>query len=414
MRSSLFSAMLVLTLLVPMVARGQLYTEDFDADHSANWLLSANEGFGTSPSDGLGDPDASADFFFDYSTVGIPSAPHSTGGSTRGMKIQANLIAGIFGGASASPVGQSFTGDYKLNVDVWGNYVGDPTLGVDPGGNGQTMMTTYGILTDGATGVVPGVADAVWFGATVDGGSGADFRAYSIERTISYQVPPDATVLDGVGQPVDGHANYLAGSRNNTASLYADNFGGATVPAAQTNLFAEQFGTTPAGSTGMAWHDVEISKVGNLVTWKIDGVELITLDMTNFTTQPDGNNIFLGHSDINAGSSAEPDRFDLEFALYDNVKVEAIVGVPGDYNNNGTVDAADYVLYRKGIAPLTNEVAGVTPGTTTPEDYDAWRARFGNPPGSGSLADGAAVPEPQTIAFVMIGLLLGGIGRRRK
>jgi hypothetical protein len=49
----------------------------------------------------------------------------------------------------------------------------------------------------------------------------------------------------------------------------------------------------------------------------------------------------------------------------------------GDYNGNGTVDAADYVLWRNG-GPLQNEVVDVTPGEVTPEDYDAWRARFGN------------------------------------
>ncbi|MCC7474744.1 MAG: PEP-CTERM sorting domain-containing protein [Pirellulales bacterium] len=67
-------------------------------------------------------------------------------------------------------------------------------------------------------------------------------------------------------------------------------------------------------------------------------------------------------------------------------------GVPGDYNDNGVVDSADYVLWRKG-GPLQNEVA--TFGSTTPEDYTEWRARFGNTSGSGSsLAGGQGVPEP--------------------
>jgi hypothetical protein len=48
----------------------------------------------------------------------------------------------------------------------------------------------------------------------------------------------------------------------------------------------------------------------------------------------------------------------------------------GDFNNNGTVDAADYVLWRNGD-PLANE-GGVTPGMTTPEDYNTWRSNFGD------------------------------------
>ena len=57
--------------------------------------------------------------------------------------------------------------------------------------------------------------------------------------------------------------------------------------------------------------------------------------------------------------------------------------VAGDYNGNGKVDAADYVLWRNG-GPLANEVD--TPGTVNAADYTEWRARFGNPPGSGSGA----------------------------
>jgi hypothetical protein len=66
-------------------------------------------------------------------------------------------------------------------------------------------------------------------------------------------------------------------------------------------------------------------------------------------------------------------------------------GVPGDYNNNGVVDAGDYVLWRKG-GPLANEVE--TPGTVNAADYTAWRARFGNTSGAGGGLTDSAVPEP--------------------
>jgi hypothetical protein len=85
-----------------------------------------------------------------------------------------------------------------------------------------------------------------------------------------------------------------------------------------------------------------------------------------------------------------------EFQLYDSV----IVGVPGDYNNNGVVDMADYVLWRNG-GPLQNEVN--TPGTVDASDYDAWRARFGNTSGSGSSVHGAAVPEPGSVILLILG-----------
>jgi PEP-CTERM motif len=74
-------------------------------------------------------------------------------------------------------------------------------------------------------------------------------------------------------------------------------------------------------------------------------------------------------------------------------------GVQGDYNNDGTVDAADYVLWRKG-GPLMNEVD--TPGLVNGADYTAWRARFGNPGGAGAgVIVTATVPEPATLVLLM-------------
>jgi hypothetical protein len=86
------------------------------------------------------------------------------------------------------------------------------------------------------------------------------------------------------------------------------------------------------------------------------------------------------------------------------LKVVGAPGVPGDYNGNGVVDAADYVVWRKG-GPLQNEV--VTIGSVTPEDYTAWRARFGKTSGSGSsLAAQAAVPEPTTGLLLAVSMLV--------
>jgi hypothetical protein len=75
-------------------------------------------------------------------------------------------------------------------------------------------------------------------------------------------------------------------------------------------------------------------------------------------------------------------------------------GVPGDYNNNGVVDAADYVLWRKG-GPLANEVPPFDDNITNQDDYNAWRANFGNGgSGSGSLSGAGSVPEPASVALL--------------
>jgi len=71
--------------------------------------------------------------------------------------------------------------------------------------------------------------------------------------------------------------------------------------------------------------------------------------------------------------------------------------LPGDYNDNGTVDAADYTVWRDRLGTafqLPNEVAGVTPGVVTAADFDAWKARFGDSLASGQGVVLSAVPEP--------------------
>ena len=78
-------------------------------------------------------------------------------------------------------------------------------------------------------------------------------------------------------------------------------------------------------------------------------------------------------------------------------------GVPGDYNGNGVVDGADYVLWRNG-GPLQNEVD--TTGTVNAADYSAWRARFGNTAGSGSVL-ASTVPEPG--GFVSFAAAIGSL-----
>ena len=72
------------------------------------------------------------------------------------------------------------------------------------------------------------------------------------------------------------------------------------------------------------------------------------------------------------------------------------LGVPGDYNNNGVVDAADYVAWRKNNNTAVTLPNDATPGTSA-ADYSVWRAHFGQKAGSGSSVVGAtsgAIPEP--------------------
>lgn len=288
LRASLLSGTALLVL--PLAASGSpLFTENFDVDPTANWTVNNGPGSG------------SADFFFDYSAVGIPSAPNS-GGSTRGLKLQANLTGGVFSGLSASPNGLNLTGEYRVQFDLWANFNG-PFPG---GGNGSTNLSTFGVGTGGASAQWPGgTQDSVWFGATGDGGSASDYRAYSTAAPTSY----------ASGNPV-----YAApgGAINNTNAYYAS-LGGVSAPAAQTTLFPQQSGVTNVGSAGMAWHDVTIDVTATQVIWAINGLRIAAVDLSTVTLG--GGNIFFGHSDINGTSSTDPNAPALLFTLIDNVRV---------------------------------------------------------------------------------------------
>ncbi|HEY3394101.1 MAG TPA: hypothetical protein VGK58_15415, partial [Lacipirellulaceae bacterium] len=74
-------------------------------------------------------------------------------------------------------------------------------------------------------------------------------------------------------------------------------------------------------------------------------------------------------------------------------------GLPGDFNLDGSVDAADYVVWRK------------TGGTQ--DGYNTWRTNFGQTAANGSGANAnAAVPEPGTLVQLLAGMLATCFCRR--
>ena len=80
-----------------------------------------------------------------------------------------------------------------------------------------------------------------------------------------------------------------------------------------------------------------------------------------------------------------------------------IAPVQGDYNGDGKIDAADYVVWRKGLGTIYTQA-----------DYDVWRAHFGQTAGSGAGAlANAAVPEPTTLLLLMLAVVGSCLKRGR-
>jgi hypothetical protein len=75
--------------------------------------------------------------------------------------------------------------------------------------------------------------------------------------------------------------------------------------------------------------------------------------------------------------------------------------LPGDYNDDGLIDAADYTVWRDNLNTSADLPNDETPGSVTEADYDVWQAHFGESLGSGSLVSGATVPEPATAVLFL-------------
>ena len=378
---------------------GNLFLDDFDTDTSANWTV--NQGPGTTD----------AVFSFDYSTLGIPSAPNTTGGTTKGLRLRANVPTGAatFGGLSVSPTGLSLSGDYMIRADVFLQAPGP----FPAGGTGSTQVTGMGL---GTAGVTPqwagGVQDSLWFGATGDGGSSVDFRAYSPDAGTGY--PDQSPVFAATG----------AGNRNNTHPYYQAFFTGVEPPLAQQSLFpASQTGTTSLGAAGMAWREYRIVYFGGVAKFSIDGLLIATVDMANLSNPVAGSNILLNQHDINS-SQTTTDLADLLAGIFDNVRVDSLL--LGDINEDGVINNQD-------IGPF---VAALTGGTLSPSA--AFNADVNGDgivnnqdiapfvdlltgAGSRPLADLASdpqfaplvalVPEPMSLSLLALGML--ALRRRR-
>jgi hypothetical protein len=292
------SSVAVLQVGLPPVWQGA-FGDNFDANTAASWTTNRSSA------------DTRVTFNYNYAADGISSAPNSIGGTTRGVKFEANMALGTAAAINISPVGQGFTGDYRLRFDLWINANGP----FPDGGTGSTEHLTAGVDTTGNqlhwTGAGGGPSGH-WF---VMGGEGG------VTDTTTSSLP-DYGALSGTTLFAAGSGVYAAGTasnaRGNGNAYYTAQFPGLSAPALQQANYAQQTGTTAAGTTAFAWREITINKIGGTVEWFIGGLKIAAISNATFTAS----NIFIGYWDAYPSVS---DNAALSFGLVDNVRVERLV-----------------------------------------------------------------------------------------
>ena len=208
--------------------------------------------------------DGNVNYQFDYSTLGIPAAPHTVGGTTVGLGLQSNITDQPVDEGEAlgvSPLIGSLPADYVITADVF-MYYGS--------GGGSSEHSVIGINSDRS-----GIAFAYKPADTVG---------------VSYAIPHNS------GTGANG-TDYARGADGTYTSLWGDDSSGLVD---DPEVLGIPFvGDDPVfndpGFAGNRWFSLELSTIGNIVTLKIEGVVIDQYDNSGGTTSGD---IFVGVSDM--------------------------------------------------------------------------------------------------------------------
>ncbi|MCA9292853.1 MAG: hypothetical protein KDA20_03470 [Phycisphaerales bacterium] len=276
----------------PLANAGELYRNQMNS--SAGWGMNVTNA------------DVLATFGFNYGAIGIPEAPNSRGGdaATRGVKLEANTGEPAESAEmNLFPIGQSFSGDYRLRFDAWMSF------DVTGGQIGSTEFLGGGIGYDSAT---AGIGSGVQMIATGDGGSGSDWRAFK----DSFFLTQDAMV---------------AGSRNAADPYYTNFLPGVAPPVGSGQPAIAGFDGSPA----FQWVTWQFTVYGDMVDIGIikpngDQRLIARIDVTDISDGSSGatrdGNIMLYYGDIFTSVSPAPQ---FTFGLIDNVLVTTEIPAPG-------------------------------------------------------------------------------------
>src|SRR3954447_9968999 len=282
-------------------------------------------------------------------------------------------------------------------------------VGNSLGGYGTTYK--YGQLVTSVSQLTPG--DVI--GYDWDGNGGGSMSG--IDHTVVYignnLVDCHATSHLGANWTLGGAADYffihitLPDSIVPTAPSNVSPAANASVTNLTPRLTASAFSDGAIGSTQVA------------AEWQIFNQSTLVFDTGIDTTNLLGLTVPAGKLSV-GNSYTWKVRYEDNYGDWSSYSAPTslsiiLAAVAGDYTNDGVVDTADYMLWRKTQGTsnvLANDAIG---GRIGAAQYDQWRAHFGQTGGisSGALAS-AAVPEPRTLSLMFLAAVGVWTGQRRR
>lgn len=442
----------IVFLTIPLQAQ-TIFSDSLD-DNSAGWVFSALS------NDVAGTVASQARFGFDYSDFSIPEAPNTQPGDTAtlGATLQTNVGFGGEDQAAIRLADPGFTGSYTVQVDMWFNWAADAeAIGTTEHAGLYVGKDT---VSDPADPDFPAQLGAGFIASTDGDCSNCDYvllknRAeldiysgqYNVEE-FGFGNQPGYDNSDANSDPLNGATVDFESS---FPSFNISSVVGVGQPEIPIDL--EQ----PAGTIGFQWvtleavvdptavgdgpgpgvgtatfsitnaasgEKIEIGKVDNSQPDILDD-DLDGDDCQPSSEDPGSEDICTGETPVDLEGEIAlvlldffpsiASDFNLAFALFDNVLVyetATSAGLPGDFNDDGTVDAADYTVYRDNLGLDSTSLNGNGSGDAlvTSADYDLWVLNYGS---TSTSSTSTAVPEPTTALLLLAGAT-GLLARRRR
>jgi hypothetical protein len=326
-------------------------------------------------------------------------------------------------GRSLALVGVGNTNDGLIKL-VGGelDFAGDLTnnAGAVISGNGSLFvaggLTNLGTMNFAGTANVTGSVANLAGGKIISAGGGATIFYDSVVNDGEIRTSANAFTIffgsvSGSGTFTGTGTVNFEGDLNPGNSPAIVNFGGDVVLGADSTLKIEIGGATPGTSYDQVNVAGQLSLAGALEISLIDGFVPTagqTFDILNAASL------------VGAFSSIElptiPGLTWNTSQLASGI-LSVVPGLLGDYNEDGTVNAADYTVYRNRLAGIggttlpNDDTVGVGP-----DDYLRWKNNYGNSSGAaaGLLSQAQTVPEPNSCVLSLAFLVAAAFQPRSR